>query len=334
MYFFVSGLSADSVIAQSATRLGDDVVVLAKQKLVATSDPIIFNLELPRDRMAAGLYKVVISAGSYTASLTVTALASGTIKTLEIGIADSDQVSAARLQKLAFPAKLSTPLEADSQQALVVKFSYIDSATKKILKIQQAFLRLTCTKTKREIVFVAEYDANTGYYTVNLDVGTKAAQLGGQSGSFALSLFLGDTVVSNPIVYDLGQLNVKLASLTDVTDVPASTRAPKPEIHHLFREPESRPPQTVSLFFTGLVAAPILLLFVLWFKIGINVSNFQFSLGSIGFYLGLAAIYLLYGTFWAKLNMFQTSRWLLLFGTITFLAGHRLLRSIAEKRKP
>lgn len=58
---------------------------------------------------------------------------------------------------------------------------------------------------------------------------------------------------------------------------------------HLFREPEKRPPVFVSNLFTGLCLAPVLLLLILWAKLGVNISNFPFSLSAIVFHGGLAS---------------------------------------------
>lgn len=58
-------LAVDSVIAQSATRLADDVVVLSKQKLVATSDPTVYALNLKHD---PGRYRIALTAGKYLIS--------------------------------------------------------------------------------------------------------------------------------------------------------------------------------------------------------------------------------------------------------------------------
>lgn len=55
----------------------------------------------------------------------------------------------------------------------------------------------------------------------------------------------------------------------------------------MFREPEKRPPVFVSNLFTGLCLAPVILLFILWAKLGINISNFPLSLSAIGFHVGL-----------------------------------------------
>lgn len=62
----------------------------------------------------------------------------------------------------------------------------------------------------------------------------------------------------------------------------------------MFREPEKRPPVFVSNLFTGLCLAPILLLLVLWAKLGVNISNFPFSLSAVIFHLGLGSKYFIF----------------------------------------
>lgn len=62
----------------------------------------------------------------------------------------------------------------------------------------------------------------------------------------------------------------------------------------MFREPEKRPPAFVSNLFTGLCLAPILLLLVLWAKLGVNISNFPFSLSAVIFHLGLGSKYFIF----------------------------------------
>lgn len=111
-----------------------------------------------------------------------------------------------------------------------------------------------------------------------------------------------------------------------------NTRAPRPEIVHQFRQPEKRPPRVVSDVFTALCAAPLFVLFILWAKLGVNVSNFPFNLSAIGFHLGLGGILALFAIFWYQLNMFETLRLLIPIAIVTFFFGNRLLRSIAVRR--
>ena len=108
---------------------------------------------------------------------------------------------------------------------------------------------------------------------------------------------------------------------------------PKPEIRHLFKEPEVRPPQLVSTAFTGLCLVPIAIMIVGWMKLGVDLSNFPLTPMSIGFHLGLASIFGLYLQFWLHLNMFTTIKYLIMVGIVTFLCGNSLLVKIAEKRK-
>ena len=108
---------------------------------------------------------------------------------------------------------------------------------------------------------------------------------------------------------------------------------PKPEIRHLFKEPEVRPPQLVSTAFTGLCLVPIGIMIVGWMKLGVDLSNFPLTPMSIGFHLGLASIFGLYLQFWLHLNMFTTIKYLIMVGIVTFLCGNSLLVKIAEKRK-
>jgi oligosaccharyltransferase complex subunit delta (ribophorin II) len=46
-----------------------------------------------------------------------------------------------------------------------------------------------------------------------------------------------------------------------------------------------------------------------------------------------AGIFLLFGVFWLQLNMFQTIKYLLGIGIVTFLCGNKLLAKIASDRK-
>lgn len=55
----------------------------------------------------------------------------------------------------------------------------------------------------------------------------------------------------------------------------------------MFREPEKRPPVFMSNVFTGLCLAPLLLLFILWATLDVNISKFPYSLSAIIFHFGL-----------------------------------------------
>lgn len=300
-----------SVVAQAGTRVADDVVVLSKQSLNPGSDATEFILPL---RLEPGHYKLTLAVGSQSAKITVRVLGQISLNWLEIGLSDVDGTTAPRLTRLQYPSKLSATLQSDSSQQLLAKVSLSRSA-------HQVFLRLY--SGKKEIIFVAEPDSTNTLYKIEVNLASELQY----SGNFELELIVGDAVITNPIRWNLGTLEAKLGS----SEPPkAQTRVAKPEIKHLFRPAEKRPPQVVSMFFTALAAAPLLLLLGLWLKLGVNFGNFTFT--AIPFHLGLGAIFGLFTLFWLRLDMFMTCGWLIPIGGFTFLSGHRLLSRIARQK--
>lgn len=134
--------------------------------------------------------------------------------------------------------------------------------------------------------------------------------------------------MSNPLRWALGTIEV---NLNTAEPQKKNVRGPKPEIKHLFRPAEKRPPEAVSLLFTGLTLAPLALLLILWLKIGVNFGNFTPL--AIPFHLGFGGILYLFALFWFKLDMFSTCAWLIPVGGFTFLAGQKLLSHIAKEKK-
>ena len=134
------------------------------------------------------------------------------------------------------------------------------------------------------------------------------------------------------MTWHAADLDIKLLPAEDKVEEPGPYQV-KPEIRHVFRQPDSRPSAIVSNVFSLLCLAPILIMLAMWLKIGVNVSNFPFSIYALGFHIGLAAIFVLYFYFWVELNMFTTVKYLSGIGLVTFLCGNKLLASIAAKNK-
>jgi len=229
---------------------------------------------------------------------------------------------------LTYP-QTSNGLSVRQKDRLQLSFSVLSTATNQPMTVHQAFVKVTHLESADEIIYVAEADMND-LYKFEMDLDTEAELLKG-SGKYSLTLMLGDAVVSNPINWKFGEMNLELSS-----PAPAEAASPytvKPEIKHLFREPEARPPQSVSTVFTLLCLSPVLILVILWFVLGVNISNFPFSLSALGFHAGLGSIFALYFYFWLQLNMFEVIRYLFFLGVGTFISGNYLLSSIAKKNK-
>ncbi|UYV78440.1 RPN2 [Cordylochernes scorpioides] len=109
--------------------------------------------------------------------------------------------------RVSYPQTLPTTLEADYHQKLVIRFSLYDHKSK--MAAHQVFAYLTPAQSTvggKEVVIVAEIDASTGVYKVELDLLAKSKDFSHVSGLYDLSLVVGDAVISSPIVWKLAMI--------------------------------------------------------------------------------------------------------------------------------
>lgn len=334
-----------TVTAESAKGGEDSVVILSKKKFEATSDKTVFSLNVFEEKPAPGQYSLAVNAAlsqadpripsNIVTTVTIKAMCAVTISSFEIGTADADQSTQPKMHKVTYPSKLPSVLEADSQQKVVVRFQLVAAGSTKPLSVHQAFLRLWNEKTKQEIIFNAEKDSSKTY-KFDMDIGAKDPDFGYLSGEFHVDLIIGDAIIVNSLMWHVADLKLAAPSSDakeDHLSSHASLYKPKPEIKHMFREPEVRPAAVVSNLFTALVCAPLFILLGLWAKLGINISNFPMSLSAIGFHAGLTSIFGLFVVFWLDLNMFATMKYLVGLGALTFLSGNKMLAHIATRPK-
>lgn len=201
----------------------------------------MFELDLMSSNPGKGVYRVALSAsstddsrlvGNIGALVEVKVLTKIAIEETEIGTADSDQSTAAKLRKITYPKKLDGILEADSHQKLILKFLLRDTLTKELVTVHQAFIRLTHRESQQEIFFVAEPDVNDAY-KFDLDLATKAKDFLYLSGLYTMDLIIGDAVIENPTVWQIAKL--QLSFVTPSAGQPKPSKASdmyllKPEI--------------------------------------------------------------------------------------------------------
>lgn len=323
---------APSSVQATVTAKADNSVLISKVTLVArNSEKTVFALDLTSAKPARGVHVVDVTADAHKQSLNVKVLGRVKVVSLEIGVGESDSTTAVQKTPVTFPNKIAGVLSADHLQKVLLKTLLADEATNQPITVHQAFVLLENKETKDEIVFVAEQDS-TKAYKFDLDVGARGSDFGHRSGVYSLALIVGDASLSNSFRWQVAELELKFNHEPVARANKSSARAPRPEIVHQFRQPEKRPSRFFSDLFTALCAAPLLLLFVLWAKLGVNVSNFPISLSALGFHLGFGSILGLFALFWYKLNMFDTLRLLIPLVIFTFFFGNRLLRSIASRR--
>jgi len=253
----------------------------------------------------------------------------------EVGVADSDQSTAPKMKKITYPQRLDGSVEADVHQKLILKFLLRDSLSGEAVAVHQAFVRLTQVDTQQEIFFVAEHDSSS-VYKFDLDLAAKAKDFLYQSGDYLLDLIVGDSVIENPTVWTITNLKLTFTASAAANTKSAQTGdmyRPKPEIIHMFRQPEKRPPSIVSNAFTLLAALPFALFLILVPRAGIDFTSFSFSPSALAFHACLGGIFTLFASFWLYLNMFQTLKLLAILALPTFITGNYMLTTIANKRK-
>ena len=96
-----------------------------------------------------------------------------------------------------------------------------------------------------------------------------------QDGAYSMDVLIGDNALDVPVIWPLGTVAVSHhtsdESHTGLTAIDALFR-PKPEIVHLQRTPGQRPLSIVSVFFTALALAPLLLLYMMLSSVGANLK--------------------------------------------------------------
>ncbi|XP_017094287.2 dolichyl-diphosphooligosaccharide--protein glycosyltransferase subunit 2 [Drosophila bipectinata] len=322
---------APKSISAKIVRKKDNVVLTEKVSVTSkSSDKTTYVADLTSLKPARGIYQAELTAdGGYTQTLKFKVLGRVKVQSLDVGIAESDASAATRKQSVTYPGKLSEVLSADSTQKLLLKAVLVEESNGKPLTVHQAFVRLFNKKTDKEIIYVAEQDSSKAY-KFDMDVGHNGKNFNYQSGVYSIYLTVGDASLSNSFEWLVGEVQLKFNEEKEVK--PKTTSGPLPEIVHQFRVPDKRPPRIVSDIFTGLCITPLVLLFVFWGKLGINVSNLTLAPSTIGFHLGFGGILVLFFVFWLQLNMFQTLRLLIPIAVFTFLAGNRLLRRLYAQR--
>ncbi|KAI6219199.1 Dolichyl-diphosphooligosaccharide--protein glycosyltransferase subunit 2 [Aphelenchoides fujianensis] len=254
-----------------------------------------------------------------------------TVKDATIAVSGSAEDSLGVHKPLTFGQKHTTAISLEGKQQIQLKFTVVDEKSQPVV-VHQAFVIFVHSFSKQEIAYVAEPDAQSKAYTFDL---TLAKEFNGLSGAYEVRLILGDAAAANAIDWHFADVNLKVAPVAK-RELPKSQQVhyeTKPEIKHLFREPEKRPAGFVADVFSLVCAAPLVILLGAWLRIGINFGNLPNVLWVAGFHASLAAVFGLYFVFWLRLNMFVTLKYLSFISVSLFFFGHRLFRSLAAKRK-
>ncbi|KAK5985024.1 Dolichyl-diphosphooligosaccharide--protein glycosyltransferase subunit 2 [Trichostrongylus colubriformis] len=256
------------------------------------------------------------------------------VEDLKVGLLGKDDVATgANLASVAQFAKLSKVITADHTKRLYVSFSVKSKFTGRLVQPHQAFVLFKHTNGVE--VFYTAYVQTGGKYIVDIDLAKSHKDFDGLSGRYTAFLIVGDHTIRVPMKWPFADFILYLppapAQVTPKSQI--INYNVLPEIKHIFRQSEKRPSTILSDAFTLISLSPLLLLFVLWFRIGLNFGNMPLNLWTLIFHGSLTALFILYFISWLQLNMFETLKYLAVVSALTYLAGNHVLKAIADKRK-
>uniref|UniRef100_A0AAQ5ZKX0 Dolichyl-diphosphooligosaccharide--protein glycosyltransferase subunit 2 n=1 Tax=Amphiprion ocellaris TaxID=80972 RepID=A0AAQ5ZKX0_AMPOC len=329
-------LASANVLVESAYAVDSKSIILSQAPF--TLNDGVFELNFMSSQPASGYYQfsVAVTGDSRLVAnhveLKVKVSTEVAVTNMDLSVVDKDQSIGTKTTRVDYPSKAKTSFTADSHINFAMSFQLVDINTGVELTPHQTFVRLHNQKTGQEVVFVAEPDdKNLNVYKFELDTTKQKSEFDSISGTYSLYLIVGDATLENPILWNVADVILKFVDEEAPATIQSKTLyVPKPEIQHLFRAPEKKPPTVVSNTFTALILSPFLLLLILWFKLGANISNFSFSPSTILFHAGHAAMLGLMYVYWTHLNMFQTLKYLAIIGGVTFLAGNPHLTHLSK----
>lgn len=294
-----------------------------------------------------GTYKLTVnvedSAGSPAGQSELSLTVSYDVQLDSVTVAFSEgEIQGSINETLPYPQAMATQSATlDPSQTLKVSLAMSASHSGSSFVPQQRMLRLTSQKSKSAAYFnLKPSKVKEQSYTITVTPNAIDKQIGGQDGTYSIDLLIGDSAIDVPVQWALGTVAVSHQDSDDRSQLSlTATHAlfqAKPEIVHIHRVPGRRPPSVVSVLFTLLALAPLLLLFVMLSSIGANLKGFPRSgpalVAAVAFHGGIASILGLYTLFWLKLNLIQTLPILLVLGIFTTIAGYNALSQQADFR--
>lgn len=254
------------------------------------------------------------------------------------------------------PASSTSPLVLTSASPIPLTVSCVVSESgpharlnDKTLVPTQATLMMTPTQEGNNPVAIYlpfKAVSSSQRLALSLDLSTEAARVFAyQSGTYTLTLLIGDVAYSksddSTTRVALGTANIQVAAapgprhyalytkpLLHASD---TTLVPLPEITHVNRLPDPRPPAMVSLFFTfGVVLIFGLFLVTVRSQVATDKTSRRQRGGWKNLWIGLfvtsiASILCLFITFWVHLTMVATLQYCLVLSPVVVLTGHYAL---------
>ncbi|PIA13411.1 hypothetical protein COEREDRAFT_83524 [Coemansia reversa NRRL 1564] len=231
-------------------------------------------------------------------------------------------------QSVEQPNTLESVPKVKASTPLVVTFSAQDQEGK-ALRLDQAMVNLQHTETKAELALAARA-VTEGSYKMDITRKDFRRHFAAAPGQYHVALVLG-SFKNGGAEFEVG--NIEMAGGNKTQRPTSVTYGPKSEIHHRFSEPQQMPNIIVSLTFTALTVAPLVVLLQTWTGLGVNINGLRREMAGSVVFMALIAAYMgLAVAYWVGLKLFPTLAYALALALPTYLAGqHALSKRIESK---
>jgi len=231
---------------------------------------------------------------------------------------------------------LTQLLTLKSHQNLLLSFKLRNTVSGRSVVAHQALVQLTHDTTKTTAYFVVPHGSNLAYQ-LNLSGAKLATKLNSESGTYSLSLLVGDSFIHASFHWVVTKVNITFDGKSVPKEVSANPYTIRPPIQHQFRAPATRAKEWITNIFTVLVVVPLLFLLIGLFRAGANFQNFPsshlvkiyalFFVAGVGSLLGLILLY------WVHMKLFTALAYGAAVALPTIFFGNNVLFYYAQQRE-
>ncbi|MED6108010.1 hypothetical protein PIB30_019413 [Stylosanthes scabra] len=225
--------------------------------------------------------QVYATGGQFHVPIYVTGIIE--VSNAEIGVL-GDLGSAETKKVLDLAGNGIVSLSANHLQKLRLSF-HLTTPYGHVFKPHQAIFKLR-HETKVEHMFVVGNVAKK--FEITLDFLGLVEKLFYLSGKYDIELTVGDAAMENSFIRLLGHVKLDLPEAPEKAAQPPpppvdpySRYGPKAEITHLFRAPEKRPPQNLSITFLALILLPFLGFLIGYWRSSVALCTFLVEAGPV-----------------------------------------------------
>jgi len=192
-------------------------------------------------------------------------------------------------------------------------------------------LKLTNTKSKENFYFAVK-PSSQRVYSIALDISTYREYFANASGTYEVSLIVGDSFIEKSFIFKVGEVELKFEGKDERKIVDPFGQ--KPGIEHKFRKPEKEADTFITNLFCYILAVPFLYFLIQIVRFG-NLSAFPDGLTAIFailFFFSMSSLLSLFVYYWLELKLVETLYYAALISIPTVYTGKQVLSYMAQTR--